>query len=120
MELDPPTNDTAQLIQVAMRLAESAFRPGYEYLKAKVIATELTPADAVQGDLFTAPVDTEKRDRLMQAMDRLNRTLKPDVVKFGAMGLNPTWQMRSDYFSQRYTTHWAEIPTVKVWQAVES
>jgi DNA polymerase V len=117
MELDPPTNDTAQLIQVAMQLAESAFKPGYEYLKAKVIATELIPVDAVQGDLFAAPADTEKRDRLMQAMDHLNRTLKADAVKFGAMGLKPTWAMRSDYFSQRYTTRWDEIPTVKVWSS---
>jgi DNA polymerase V len=71
---------------------------------------------AVQGDLFAGPVNTEKRDRLMAAMDHLNRKLKPDAVKFGAMGLNPDWQMRSDYFSQRYTTHWEEIPRVQVWQ----
>ncbi|MGG6242076.1 hypothetical protein ACQ4N7_25945 [Nodosilinea sp. AN01ver1] len=45
-----------------MRLAEAAFTPGYEYLKAKVIATELSPAGEVQGSLFAAPVDTEKRD----------------------------------------------------------
>jgi DNA polymerase V len=51
----------------------------------------------------------------MQAMDNLNRKLSPDAVKFGAMGLKPTWAMRSEYFSQRYTTHWGEIPTVKVW-----
>jgi DNA polymerase V len=113
--LDPPTNDTARLIQAAMPLAEAAFKPGYEYLKAKVMATELAPAGEVQGDLFAAPVDTEKRDRLMQAIDHLNRTLKPDAVKFGAMGLKPTWQMRSEYFSQRYTTHWDELPTVTVW-----
>lgn len=49
-------------------------------------------------------------------MDHLNRKLKPDAVKFGAMGLNPDWQMHSDYFSQRYTTHWEEIPKVQVWQ----
>jgi DNA polymerase V len=113
MELVPPSNDTIVLIRAAMQLAEAAFQPGYGYLKAKVMATELSPAEAVQGDLFAAPVDTEQRDRLMQAMDGLNRSLKPDVVKFGAMGLQPTWQMRSEYFSQRYTTHWAEIPGVK-------
>lgn len=114
-ELLPPTNDTAVLIKVAMQLAEAAFKPGYEYLKAKVIATELAPADAVQGDLFAAPVNTEKQDRLMKAMDSLNRNLKPDAVKFGAMGLHPTWKMRSEYFSQRYTTHWDEIPKAKIW-----
>ncbi|MEL6385302.1 MAG: Y-family DNA polymerase [Cyanobacteria bacterium J06626_18] len=116
VELNSPTNDTAVLIQAARQLAEAAFQTGYEYLKAKVIATELSPANEVQGNLFAASINTEKRDRLMQAMDSLNRKLKPDAVKFGAMGLNPTWKMRSDYFSQRYTTHWDEIPTVKVWQ----
>ncbi|TVP68124.1 MAG: DUF4113 domain-containing protein [Leptolyngbya sp. LCM1.Bin17] len=32
------------------------------------------------------------------------------------MGLKPTWAMQLDYFSQRYTTHWRELPTVKAWQ----
>ncbi|MEA5447626.1 DUF4113 domain-containing protein [Leptolyngbya sp. CCNP1308] len=52
----------------------------------------------------------------MAATDSRNCKLSPDAVKFGAMGLKPTWAMRSDYFSQRYTTYWGEIPTVKVWQ----
>jgi DNA polymerase V len=59
-------------------------------------------------------VDTEKREKLMAAMDNLNRRLSPDAVKFGALGLKPTWAMRSEYFSQRYTTHWGEIPAVKI------
>ncbi|MEO0533342.1 MAG: Y-family DNA polymerase [Cyanobacteria bacterium P01_A01_bin.123] len=113
LAIDPPTNDTAVLIRVAMQLAEAAFTPGYEYLKAKVMATELLPEDAVQGNLFAQQVDDDKRDRLMQTLDTLNRKLSPDAVKFGAMGLNPTWQMRSAYFSQRYTTHWDEIPIVQ-------
>jgi DNA polymerase V len=108
VEIDPPTNDTAVLIHEAMKLAEAAFTPGYEYLKAKVIATDLSPVGEVQGSLFAAPVDTEKRDRLMQDMDSLNRRLSPDAVKFGAMGLKPTWAMRSEYFSQRYMTHWGD------------
>jgi DNA polymerase V len=70
--------------------------------------------------LFAAPVDTEKREKLMAAMDNLNRRLSPDAVKFGAMGLKPTWATRSEYFSQRYTTHWGELPTVKVWQKTSS
>ncbi|RZM82725.1 Y-family DNA polymerase [Leptolyngbya iicbica] len=115
VSLEPPTNDTATLIHAAMGLTTAAFKPGYDYLKAKVIATELTPADAVQGELFAAPTNTEKRDRLMTTIDALNRQLHPDAVKFGAMGLNPTWGLRSNYFSQRYTTHWDEIPTVQVW-----
>jgi DNA polymerase V len=111
--LDPPTNDTGHLIRSALQLAEAAFQPGYEYLKAKVIATDLVAVDEVQGSLFTASAHSPKRDQLMQTLDTLNRKLSPDAVKFGALGLNPTWTMRADYFSQRYTTHWPEIPTVK-------
>ncbi|MBD2110879.1 DUF4113 domain-containing protein [Nodosilinea sp. FACHB-141] len=29
-------------------------------------------------------------------MDDLNRKLNPNAVKFGAMGLGPTWAMRSE------------------------
>ena len=114
VELDLPTNDTGVLIREALKLAEAAFRPGYAYQKAKVIATELSPAKELQGCLFTTTKGIEKRDRLMQTIDRLNRQLKPDVVKFGALGFSPTWKMRSHYFSQRYTTHWEEIPIVKM------
>lgn len=43
----------------------------------------------------------------------LNRRLRPDAVKFGALDLNPTWTPRANYVSQRYTTHWQELPTVR-------
>lgn len=114
INLDPPTHDTARLTQKALQLAEEAFQPGYEYLKAKVIATDLIPADEIQGSLFNPNQDAGRGDRLTQVMDTINRKLGSDSVKFGAMGLKPTWTMRSEYFSQRYTTHWKEIPTVAI------
>ncbi|NEQ53982.1 MAG: Y-family DNA polymerase [Leptolyngbya sp. SIO3F4] len=114
VQLDPPTNDTGRLIQVAMQLAEMAYKPGYDYLKAKVIATELVKADEVQGSLLGGPVHDEKRARLMATLDQINSTVANDAVKYGAMGLSPTWGMRSEYFSQRYTTHWNELPLVTV------
>ena len=114
VQLDPPTHDTGRLIQVAMQLAEIAYEPGYEYLKAKVIATELVQADEVQGSLLEGPVHNEKRARLMAMLDQINSKLSADAVKYGAMGLAPTWGMRSEYFSQRYTTHWDELPLVTI------
>jgi DNA polymerase V len=59
-------------------------------------------------------------DRLMAAMDNLNRKLSPDAVKFGALDLKPTWSMRSEYFSQRYTTPWGELPTVRTMHCMQS
>ncbi|MBU6231014.1 MAG: hypothetical protein KGQ93_15250 [Cyanobacteria bacterium REEB459] len=42
-----------------------AFTPGYNYLKAKVIATHLSPADQVQGSLLAPVVDRAKREVLV-------------------------------------------------------
>jgi DNA polymerase V len=112
--LEPPTNDTAVLLQTALKLAEAAFQPDYEYQKAKVIATDLMPADAIQGNWLARPVDGEKPAKLMAAMDRINQALHQDAIKFGALGLKQPWRMRSAYLSQRYTTHWQELPTVKL------
>ncbi|MEM6256528.1 MAG: DUF4113 domain-containing protein [Cyanobacteria bacterium P01_D01_bin.156] len=50
----------------------------------------------------------------MATLDQINSKLSTDAVKYGAMGLAPTWEMRSDYFSQRYTTHWDELPLVTI------
>ena len=58
--------------------------------------------------------EPERDGQLMQAMDQINRKLGKDAVKFGALGLNQAWWMRSDYFSHRYTTHWAELPTARI------
>ena len=93
-----------------MQLAEMAYEPGYDYLKAKVIVQ----ADEVQGSLLGGPVHNEKRARLMATLDQINSKLSPDAVKYGAMGLAPTWGMRSEYFSQCYTTHWDELPLVTI------
>ena len=106
VQLDPLTYNTGRLIQVAMQLADMAYKPGYEYLQAKVIATELVQTDEVQGSLLGGPVHDKKRARLMATLDHINSKLSADVVKYGAMGLAPPWGLRSEYFSQRYTTHW--------------
>lgn len=113
VRMEPPTNDTGRLIQAAMQLTEAAYRPGYQYLKAKVAATSLVAPGEVQGSLFAAPAYNPKRERLMDAIDAINRTHAPDAIKYGATGLKPEWKMRSAYFSKRYTTHWNELPLVK-------
>ena len=113
VQMEPPTNDTGRLIQAAMELTEAAYRPGYQYLKAKVAATGLVAPGEVQGSLFAPAACNPKREKLMKALDAINRTHAPDAIKYGAMGLQPQWKMRSAYFSKRYTTHWDELPVVK-------
>lgn len=114
IQLEPSTNDTGRLIQAAMQLTEAAFRPEQQCIKAKVAAKSLVLPDEVQGDLFSERSHDPKRERLMNALDCINSTHAPDAIKFGALGSKSGWKMRSAYFSKRYTTHWDELPVVKV------
>ncbi|MBE9140169.1 DUF4113 domain-containing protein [Nodosilinea sp. LEGE 07088] len=50
----------------------------------------------------------------------VSRSFSHLAAELGAMGLKPTWAMRSECFSQRYTTHWSEIPTVKAIRFMQS
>ena len=79
------------------------------------LITEFADIKEVVSIYTTRYAEKLRDDGLMATIDDLNRKLKPDAVKLRAMGLNPSWQMRSEYFSQCYTTHWNEIPGVKVW-----
>lgn len=77
IQIEPPINDTSRLIQAAMQLTEAAFRPGQQYIKAKVAAKSLVLPDEVQGDLFSGRSHDPKRERLMNALDRINKTHTP-------------------------------------------
>lgn len=57
---------------------------------------------------------------MMATLDQLKLHLRPDAVKFAALGPSPTWTPRADYFSQRYTTHWQELATVTPWRSPET
>jgi DNA polymerase V len=108
-----PTNSTQAMLQPALDAVTAIFRHGYQYYKAGVYAPELVDANAIQGTLFDAPEDSAKSQRLMQALDGINRKLGSGSLQFGAVGLKQEWKSRLAYPSKRYTTDWAELPIVK-------
>ncbi|MDX1440362.1 MAG: DUF4113 domain-containing protein, partial [Rubricoccaceae bacterium] len=130
--LDPATNSTPDLIRAAKRcLAESfeAFAPDgtpYRYKKAGVMLDGLRPATLPAGTLFE-PVDPQHyraEQRVLDAVDFINRKFGRQAVSFAAMGppiktdaeatQTPSgqarrWLMQSDMRSNRYTTRWNEL-----------
>jgi DNA polymerase V len=126
-ELPSATNDTLAIVRAARSLVGPALATGHggapRYKKAGVMLTGLGPAGQSQGSLFTAPV--RERPELMEAMDRIARRFgraavvpaaqgTPDELRAVHAGRSPAWGMRRDFLSPRYTTVWAEIPTVRL------
>lgn len=115
-ELTFPTSDTMRLAEVACRLVEAHWRPGFRYCKAGAFVTDLIPEGScsVTGSLFDLP-DEERdatRRRLMECLDDLTRRFGKGVWKIGSSGLADGWQMKRDRLTPAYLTRWADIMTV--------
>lgn len=112
VKLAAPTNSTDRLLPQALQATTALFRPGFQYYKAGVSASELVEANQVQIGLFDDPT-AAKSQRLMQAVDHINQKLGTGSIKYAAVGLKQEWKTRLAYPSQRYTTCWEELPVVK-------
>ena len=115
-ELTLPTSDTMRLVEVACRLVEAHWRPGFRYCKAGAFVTDLIPEGScsVTGSLFDLP-DEERdatRRRLMDCLDDLTRRFGKGVWKVGSSELADGWQMKRDRLTPAYLTRWADILTV--------
>ena len=108
--LPQPTNDSLVVNRWASHLVERMFRPGYQYKKAGVVLSGISPLGRYQTDWLEPPqaVDT----RLMDALDRLNKRYGRATVKVSTQGAYQGWQMKQENKSPNYTTDWRDMPLV--------
>lgn len=111
-----PTNDTREIVKTAQEGLKAVYRKGYLFMKAGVMMLDLTDKDIEQFDIFSAPQDSEekeKNDKLNNTIDSINRKMGRDTIRIGGIRHNAAWSIKRDLLSQRYTTRWNELPTVK-------
>ncbi|HUZ60509.1 MAG TPA: Y-family DNA polymerase [Hanamia sp.] len=105
------TSITNELIVPAMQLAEQIFERGREYKKTGVMLSGIVPDTSVQSNLFVPAAENNKRF-LMSTLDNINFSMRDDVIKFAASGIDTDWKMRREFRSPRYTSRWNEIRKV--------
>ena len=113
--LDLPSNDTAVLLQAALPLVGHIFRPNRQLAKAGVLMQHLQSNDILQTHLMV-PMSEEqqqKRDCLMQTIDRINRRYGRGTLQWAGCGLHPSWLMRRGQLSRAATTRLSDLPVVK-------
>ena len=86
------------------------FKPGYQYKKAGIMLSEISPVTRRQGDLLE-PVEPVN-GRLMLALDALNQRFGRGSVKVSTQGAFSEWQMLQERKSPNYTTSLEEVPEV--------
>jgi DNA polymerase V len=101
--LPSSTSDTLLLNQLAMRLLDQTYKPGYLYKKAGVMLSGIESATNQQSDLF-AQTNDPKRKNLMAAMDSLNERYGRGTVQVATALQNEDWRMCREKLSPCYTT----------------
>jgi DNA polymerase V len=113
--LPSATQDTRVIVGAANCLLKELFREGYRYQKCGVQLSSIQPASIPeQTDMFDwvtfGPVESEK---LMQAVDRINRRFPKGIAVAAAAGFDKSWKPKAEMISRRYTTDWGELVNVK-------
>ena len=109
--LHPMTNDRFELIAAAKRGVEHGWRGGFAITKAGIMLDDLVAAELRPRTLFEG--DTEKRDRLMGALDNVNIRFGRFAAVPATHGFKRDWKMRADMKSPASMTRIEDVPRVQ-------
>ena len=107
------TNDTGEVVALAVQLGERLWRDGFRYSKCGVMISELLPEEVRQPALW-GELDRERRERAWKTVDQLNATLGRGTIRILSAGAkDAAWKLRAEHRSPRWTTRWDELPRIK-------
>ncbi|WP_346828461.1 translesion error-prone DNA polymerase V subunit UmuC [Serratia inhibens] len=111
--LQTPSNDSRDIIAMAVRALESIWREGHRYLKGGVILGDFSAGTMAQIDLFDDCPPRRNSGQLMATLDKLNREGRGRIW-FAGQGIAKPWQMKREMLSPAYTTKFSDILSVRV------
>ena len=110
---DYPTADTRDIVELALRGLHAIWRDGFRYAKAGVMLGDFYQSSVTQFDLFSQQQPRANADKLMNALDAINRSGKGKIWFAGQGTGDSAWQMKREMLSPRYTTRLKDIPVIK-------
>ncbi len=113
IDLPSSSNNTSEIIKAAIKGFAIIYAAGYRFMKCGVVVMDLVPENQVQVSLFDG-ADRSKNSVIMTAMDKLNKSLGKELVRFAVQGFEKKYQLRADHLSQKYTTDIHQILKVKI------
>lgn len=108
-----PTQDTRDMIEVAMRSLDRIWLEGRRYMKAGIMLDDFMPNGVSQLNLFDENKPRAKSVQLMKVLDGINQSGLGSVW-FAGQGVNTEWKMKRDLLSPAWTTRWSDIPVARV------
>lgn len=105
---DIPTDYTPHLIKRASEALKSIYKSGFKYKQVGIMLTDIRPKYDGTLNLFHQ-VEREKQDKVIYQLDRINMINGRDTLRSAQQGFSPTWKMKQQHLSRKYTTKLSDI-----------
>ena len=113
IDLPVATNNSLELVKVAIEGLKKIYKYGYFYQKAGVILSKLSEAGEKNLNLLT-PILENKSQTLMKAIDVTNAKYGRNVISVAQAGINNSWKMRREHSSKIDTASFDSLPKISV------
>ncbi len=112
-----PLCDTKTMLPIAKKLLEGMYRKNHAYVKAGIMFYGILPARSIQKNVFSLLNEQEEQntEKLMHALDAINKRHGKHAIKFGAEGLeNTAWRMKQEHKSPYNPRDIRNLPIAKL------
>ena len=100
-------------MKIALWALKHLYKRHYNYDKAGVSLGDLIPRNTAQFDMFASGQSASRSASLMSTIDRINSKMGRGGIKLASEGFSRPWKMKQENQSQRYTTNWSGLISVK-------
>ncbi|WP_025902793.1 translesion error-prone DNA polymerase V subunit UmuC [Tatumella sp. UCD-D_suzukii] len=110
--LQTPTNDSRDIIRIAMKVLDRIWQDGPRYMKAGVMLGDFFSQGVSQLNLFDDDKPQANSESLMRVIDGVNQSGKGQLW-FAGQGVEQLWVMKRDMLSPCYTTRYTDLPVAR-------
>lgn len=107
-----PSNDTRDIVRVAMEMLDRIWLDGHRYMKAGVMLGDFFSQGVAQLNLFDEYKPQANSEALMRVVDGINQSGKAKLW-FAGQGIQKSWAMKREMLSPAYTTRFSDLPVAK-------
>src|SRR5450432_151728 len=113
ISLERASNHSGEIIKAALQGLDLIYKSGFLYMKCGVTAMDLVTESSVQASFFDA-ADRKKNRRLMETIDKINRSLGKEILRSAVQGFDRDYRLKAEYLSPCYTTRMSDILKIKI------
>ncbi|MDF7651916.1 translesion error-prone DNA polymerase V subunit UmuC [Erwiniaceae bacterium L1_54_3] len=107
-----PSNDTRDIVRVAMESLDRIWLDGCRFMKAGVMLGDFYSQGVSQLNLFDEFKPQANSEALMRVVDGLNQSGKGKLW-FAGQGVQKAWAMKREMLSPAYTTRLSDLPVAR-------